>query len=189
MFNNAIDLMRVTSGETFLFLPLILLYILMFAVFFAIFAVGVASYVINAIAIFKLAKKHELEYPFLAFVPIFNMYMLTKLPGDKPFTLFGGSIKFNDRAYAFGIFAAASSLASLLGIIATVVAAFVNYGLLKDVLDLYSDDLESNNKKAIIATVIDYIFTMGIIRGILLLKLTKDETKEESPAIEESITE
>ncbi|MDO5123836.1 MAG: hypothetical protein Q4D44_04125 [Eubacteriales bacterium] len=193
MFSNAIDLMQATSGETLFFLPLILFYILMFVMIFVIFALAIASYIVNAIAIFKLAKKHGLEYPFLAFVPVFNIYLLTKLPGDKPFTLLGGSIKFDDRAYAFGIFAAASSLASLLGIIATVVAAFVNYGLLKDVLDMYSDDLEGNNKKAIIATVLDYIFTMGIIRGILLLKLTgekKDDAKEEdTPAIEESITE
>ena len=160
---------------------------------------SVAIYVLEALPIYRVAKKLGRSKAWLAWIPffgsVFRLYVLCDAAGDKPVSFFG-KVCFKSRTTSFLVYLAIvyfgtalltvaisilsiipiigyliSMLGSILYLIPVVACAFFEYAYLKDVLDLFKADKKSNNTAAIVITVLDSLVTGGIARLIWLYTL------------------
>ncbi len=159
--------------------------------------VAIVVWVLEAIPLYKLAKKNGRKHAWLAWVPLFGnyfrMYVLADIPGDKPFSF--GSRSLCSRNMAFWIyvgieifgdaliniivliinffFPVVGLLALVLPLLPWICTAIMEYIFLKDVIDMFKTDKKSNNVAAIVITVLDNIVTLGFARLIYLYTLLK----------------
>jgi hypothetical protein len=161
-----------------------------------------AYYIFTAIPVYKLAKKLDCKYAWLAWVPIFNeycrWYVLCSLAGNKPFDFSNGKIKFNERKFAFlthvlvsflgysviSILIVILSFIPFLGQLASlvlslgyfippVICALLEYVFLRDVLNIFKQDKKSNDTTVLIIAIVDCITLTDIASTICLYTLLK----------------
>lgn len=94
---------------------------------------AVALFIIQAIPVYKLAKKLKVRNAWLAWIPIYSIYfrtyVLADMAGNKPFRLFKGKINIANRRNAFWIYllvavvggAVASMVASVAGAVLSII--------------------------------------------------------------------
>lgn len=165
-----------------------------------VFLVAIAEYVLQAIPVYKLAKKTKTKYAWLAWIPLycefFRAYLLADMAGNKPFSLFGGKIKVKNRRNAFWAYlivgvsseliisvltfilstvlpGVASILGAFVMLLPGVFRAFIEYVFLRDVLDMFKPDKSANNTAAIVITFLDHTVTDGWAQTIWLYTLLK----------------
>ncbi len=90
------------SNDTLLGLSIVGIYLVVMVV---LLIMVVASYLLSAYPIYKMAKKMGRDNPWLAWIPIANTYMMFVIP-EKPYDVFNGKIHFEDRSRAFLIWLA-----------------------------------------------------------------------------------
>lgn len=68
--------------------------------------ISLATYIISALALHKISKKAGCTLGWLAWIPISfcQTFVLLDIAHDKPFSLFGGKIRFNNRSTSFIVF-------------------------------------------------------------------------------------
>lgn len=166
------------------------------------FVTWVVVYVVGGIPVYSIAKKTNTEGAILAWVPVFTSYfrtyLLAKVPGNKPFEIFGKKIESRSNAFWIylgirlagptlitiaisiasvipiaGIFI--SAFGSMLYLIPPVATAIMEYVFLKDILDMFKEDEKSNNTAAIVVTVLDALVTGGLAQSIYLYSIIKKE--------------
>lgn len=160
------------------------------------FLVTVILWILEAIPLYKLSKKTNRKYAWLAWVPIlgnyFRMYVLADIPGDKPFSVASRSISRNMAFWIYigiDLFGVAlvnvivaiinffipvvGLLALAFNLLPLVCAGFMEYIFLKDVLDVFKADQKSSNVAAIVITVLDNLVTLGFARLVFLYTLLK----------------
>ncbi len=74
--------------------------IIILAMYAILFAIMITAYVVQAIPLYKMAKKMGRQHAWLAWIPVGNMYIMYAIP-NKPFDLFKGKIHFEERYKAF----------------------------------------------------------------------------------------
>lgn len=138
-----------------------------------------AMYLLNAIPTYALAKRHGVQNPWLAFIPVISFYtcayLLSEIPGQRPLLLLSDNVAFKSRRTSFWV---------------SVVAAFVFvpatylflYGYLRDLLYLYEADEEKARTKALLVSLLDYFLTGGIAKVVVLFMLMKAEPLANPPA-------
>lgn len=161
-------------------------------------------WLVESIPTYKLAKKLDYQYAYLAWIPFFGsyfrLYVLTAMVGNKPFDLFDGKIKIQSRTMSFWCYVAIAlfggaiismvigilgfipilgQIVSILGTFAyflpPVATGLMQYVFIKDVLDLFKEDKKANRTAAIVITVLDSTVTFGLARAIYLWTITKLE--------------
>ncbi len=160
------------------------------------FLVTVILWILEAIPLYKLAKKTNRKRAWLAWVPIlgnyFRMYVLADIPGDKPFSIASRSISRNMAFWIYigiDLFGVAlvnvivaiinffipvvGLLALAFNLLPLVCAGFMEYIFLKDVLDVFKADEKSNKVASIVITVLDNLATLGFARLVYLYTLLK----------------
>lgn len=170
---------------------------------------SIVAYFIEAFALYKLARKLGRKYAWLAWIPLcgvyFRVYVLADLADEKPVKLLPGKLVIDKRLTSFWIYLGISLLGayvistvtSFLGFIPivgmalsiiltalpVVVCAYFHYVYLKDALDIFSEDKESNTAIAVMITLLDSLGTQGLARAIYLLMLTR---RDPLPASDET---
>ncbi len=164
------------------------------------FVLSTIVYVLSAFPLYKLAKKLDRPYAWLAWIPIvgtyFRTYVLCDLAGDKELVIIPDKIVIKDRKMSFLIYLGIVILGSaivgtIIGILSLipiigwfsyilafapiVCAGFMEYAYLRDVLDIFKEDKQSNKTTSIIVTVLDCLVTYGIARIVILFTLLKRE--------------
>lgn len=76
--------------------------IVLFIIIFVLI-LGLLTYFVSAFPLYKLAKNAGLNYPWLAFIPIAQTYVLFMLP-HKPFSMFKSKFFMEKRDTAFAIY-------------------------------------------------------------------------------------
>lgn len=168
------------------------------------FAMYVVSYVLEGIAFNKLSKERAVKNLWLVWVPHYveyvgKKYIMAQITDESDFRLLGGKLVFKNRLTAFWIYLAVyvgitvlSFITSLLSIIpivglivliiyfiiwlpAMVVLSIIEFGYLRDMLNVFKPDRSANVTHAILLTI-GNIFTFGLARAIYLFILTKKLT-------------
>ena len=87
---------------------------------------ALVNYIISACALHKISKKVGRTYGWLAWIPVASAilqgFVLYDLAADKPFSLFGGKIKFKNRLTSFIIFAIASLVSGIISGVSTTIS-------------------------------------------------------------------
>ena len=162
------------------------------------FVLAIAIWIIEAIPLYKLAKKTARPMPWLAWVPFFSsyfrLYVIADIPGEKEVNLFN-KWKVADRRHAFwgyvgirlfggtliGLLVAVcsfvipliGSLSAVLYLVPAVATAIIEYIFLKDLLDVFKPDIKANNVTSIVITALDNTVTFGLARTVYLYTLLK----------------
>ncbi len=172
--------------------------------FIVALVIAIALYIVEAIPLYKLAKKHGRKYAWLAWMPIygkfFRVWVLSDLVPDKEVVLIKDKYVVKDRQQSYWIYLGVDLLGgfvigmivffvsflpiigSILGmfvyllyLIPGVICAYIEYIYLKDLLDVYKEDQKKNQNTSIIVTVLDLFVTGGWARSIYLYTLLKLE--------------
>lgn len=177
-----IPLFATTAGVVFLIISSIIATI-----------VALIIHYVEAIPVYKLAKKRGVNHAMVALIPIQPciMFVLASIPGEREIDYFG---KFKTKLMTSiliycGVYLATPALASVGGILALIPIAatlILDYIYLKDVIGLYNPDKSANNTASIIVTIANY-FTGGLVRGIYMWVLLKKEPIEQAPKVECSV--
>ena len=164
------------------------------------FVLSTVTYVLSAFPLYKLAKKLNRPYAWLAWIPVVGAYcrtyVLCDLAGDKELVIIPDKIVIKDRKMSFLIYLGIVILGSaivgtIIGVLSLipiigwfsyilllapiVCAGFMEYAYLRDVLDIFKEDKQSNNTTSIIVTALDCLVTCGIARIVILFTLLKRE--------------
>lgn len=156
---------------------------------------GLCVYIIEAIALFKLAKNANCKYAWLAWIPLFGgylrTYLISDIAGNKPFVFFDGKINFQKRINSFwiylglgiggGLITTIIAMIPLIGLFLSPIVSLafsaaigiMNYVYLKDMLDVFRNDDEKNKTAALIVTLLDCLVTIGFARAIYLCTIMK----------------
>ncbi len=166
--------------------------------------ISAVVYVCSAFPLYKLAKKLNRPYAWLAWVPIFSVYfrtyVLADLAGDKELVIIPDKIVIKNRQTSFWIYLGIGVLGgaivgtfigivsvipvigwilSMFGVILALLPAiclgFMDYAYLRDALDIFKEDKQSNKTTSIIVTLLDFLVTSGIARIVILFTLLKRE--------------
>lgn len=169
--------------------------------------VSVIVFILEAIPLYKLAKKTDRDRPWLAFIPIFGkyfrLYVLTDIPGKKPLYLLDDKIKIENRFLSFwyyvgivifgptlisvvvGILQFLPLIGQILGAVISILyfapavaSAIMEYGYLRDVANVFMADKKKNRTVSIIITVLDALVTGGFARVIYLYTMLNKEPIE-----------
>lgn len=147
---------------------------------------------VEAIPVYKLAKKRGVNHAMVALIPIQPciMFVLASIPGEREIDYFGQfKTKLMTSILIYcGVYLATPALASVGGILALVPIAatlILDYIYLKDVIGLYNPDKSANNTASIIITIANY-FTGGLVRGIYMWGLLKKEPVDQALEVEYS---
>ncbi len=157
--------------------------------------IAAATYFVEAIAVYKLATKAGRKNTWLAWIPIVGhytrTYLISDIAGDKEFSLFDGKICIKNRMNSFWIYVAIgygggliSSIVGMIPFIGVFIAPLVSFAIvvaaalmrfvyLKDMLDVFKEDKEKNEKTSIIVTIIDSLISNGLVRAIYLCTVMK----------------
>lgn len=161
--------------------------------------VSALVYIFSAFPLYKLAQKLNRPYAWLAWIPIcsryFRTYVLADLADNKELVIIPEKIVIKDRKMSFWIYVGISVLGGMLvGLVASVLSlipvigpilcipvallpaiclAFMDYAYLRDTLDLFKEDKQSNKTTSIVVTVLDYFISAGIAKIIVLFTLLK----------------
>ena len=175
-----------------------------FAVIFVVtLAIAMVLHYVEAIPVFKLAKKNGIGYAWVALIPIklCSTFVLSAIPGEREINLFGKFKLKNMSAIIIylcvyligvpvvtlisGLIGGVLGLIPILGIILAAIVGFIlglvpavaivvlEYAFLKDVIDIYNEDKNANRTTSLIVTITDCFFY--IVRGIYLWTLLKKE--------------
>lgn len=165
------------------------------------FVVSALVYIFSAFPLYKLAKKLNRPYAWLAWIPIcaryFRTYVLSDLADNKELVIIPEKIVIKDRKMSFWIYVGinvlggmlvglASSILSLIPVIGPILCipiallpavclGFMDYAYLRDALDLFKEDKQSNKTTSIVVTVLDHFIAAGIARIIVLFTLLKHD--------------
>ena len=161
--------------------------------------VSALVYIFSAFPLYKLAQKLNRPYAWLAWIPIcsryFRTYVLADLADNKELVIIPEKIVIKDRKMSFWIYVGISVLGGMLvGLVSSVLSlipvigpilcipvallpaiclAFMDYAYLRDTLDLFKEDKQSNKTTSIVVTVLDYFISAGIAKIIVLFTLLK----------------
>lgn len=160
----------------------------------------------------KLERKYAWMV-WLSWIPgiggCFSTYVLSDIPGDKPVKL-GGKLTIENRLMSFWIHTGIrlfggtlitvligivnmipvlgqliGAFSSILYLVPTVAAAWIEYVYLRDVLDMFKPDQKSNNTAAIVVAVLDALVTFGLARAIYLYTvMNKDPLPQQVVEVE-----
>ena len=173
--------------------------------------VFLVTYVVMAIPLFSLAKKTGSKFAWLAWCPVFcseaRLFVLCDIAGKKPFDLWGGKIKFENRIMApllflvikfFGntlvlaFIAIAStflpvvgSLSSILILVPSIACNIIYYVFTRDILDVFCEDKKSNVTTAVVICVVDAILLCGLARTFYFYTLLKRKPLIENEVVVE----
>ena len=176
--------------------------------------IALLLYVLEAIPVYKLAKKMGMQNAWLAWVPIygsyFRFYVLSEMAGNKPLVILKNKFKFENRKTAFWIYVGVSLLGSLavavicaiggffpiigqiismlswcISLLPAAVAAVFEYAILRDVANIFKSDRKANTTTALILALLDQFVTMGIARTVYLYTLLKCDPLPDCYDVEE----
>ncbi|MBQ6823608.1 MAG: hypothetical protein IJP27_03055 [Clostridia bacterium] len=180
---------------------IILLIAVIGAICSAVFSLIV--WILEAVPVYKLAKKAGRKWAMLAWVPIFGsyfrLYVLTDIPGNQELTFFGSEkFKISSRPLSFWIYVGIKvfgtglitaligilnlipiigqiigGISSLLYLVPAAACGIMEYAYLRDVLNLFKPDQKANRTAAIVVTVLDSLATLGFARVIYLYTVLK----------------
>ncbi len=107
-------------------------------VLFIVAAIFIVFYVLFAIGLMKMAERMEIENPWLAWVPIANLYLLGKVVGD--IELFGNVIPYTEWILVATVFVSfIPFVGQILAFVGFIYIYIVYYKLFK----MYSDGKET----------------------------------------------
>lgn len=178
---------------------------------------GVVIYLLEAIPLYKLAKKNGRKLAWLAWIPVVGaycrLYVLADIAGEKPFSMLNDKIRIAKRPMSFLVFLGvdlfgglliniALSIISIIPVIGWIIGLFgsllhlvpavflaiMEYRYLYDAVNVFKGDRESNRKTSIIVTVLDALVTQGLARTIYLYTLLKYDPIPEPVVSEEAFT-
>lgn len=140
-----------------------------------VLAIAIVVYVLQSIALYKLANKNSISNAWLAWIPIGNMYILGKLG----FEVYADEDKKNEifTWVLLGCSAASFLLDELSGIAGLGVLVF-------SVWSYYYIFNKINNKNAVLFTVLSAIFQIG---GVILFFNRNRFTNEEQGVVKEEV--
>ncbi len=168
-------------------------------------------YVVMAIPLYSLAKKTGSKLAWLAWCPVFcseaRLFVMCDIAGKKPFSLFDGKIKFENRIMApllflvikfFGntlilaLIAIISiflpiigSLSSVLILVPSIACNIIYYVFTRDILDVFCEDKKSNVTTAVVICVVDAILLCGLARTFYFYTLLKRKPLIENEVVVE----
>lgn len=121
--------------------------------FFLLFGlVGIVLYVLGALGLSRMAKKLGVENPWMAWLPIFNIYLIGKIAGDEV-VVFGKEVKNLAVVLAVSsVVIGAVSVIPLIGQIALIVYIIFYYTVLNKIYKIF------NESSARMYTVLSVIF-------------------------------
>lgn len=183
------------------------------AVLLAVFAAADAVYILEGIALTKLANRKGIKSLWLVWVPgvlvVGKLNMMAQLTEETDFRLFGGKLKFPNKLTPSWIYLGIAvgcvvlntlnsclswipvvgflfaMLTLMLIIPACVGACFIEYGYVRDLLNAYRPGNPANVKTAVWLTVGNQL-SMGLARAIYLFIFAKKHT---APVVCEEIPE
>lgn len=141
--------------------------------------VAVVVYILQSIALYKLAYKNNIQNAWLAWLPIGNMYILGKLgfevyaEEDKKNEIFTW-ILLGCSAGSFLLEHLSSDLSSIAGLGVLVFSVWAYYYIFNKI----------NNKNAVLFTVLSAIFRIG---GVILFFNRNRFTNEEQVVVKEEV--
>jgi MFS family permease len=128
------------------------LFIILSAVIGVIFLIGIIALIIQGIPLYKMGKAQGVSNPWLAFLPIGNIYVMCNIPKHK-FNLFNFYVEENRMhlfsyylIFTYGVGFAVSLLSAIpfIGFILSIAyycaTIVISYHLIKDILDTYLDE-------------------------------------------------
>ncbi|MBQ8182330.1 MAG: hypothetical protein IJ025_00325 [Clostridia bacterium] len=165
------------------------------------FIVSVIFFILEAIPVYLIAKKHGRKSALLAFVPFFStyfkLYVLSDIAGDKPLKLLGDKLEIKNRKLSvwvyigidlFGetliymvvallsvVITGIGAVSSVLLLVPAAAKVIMEYAILRDVIDIYKPNKSGNKKVAIVISVLDSLVTLGFVRIVYLYTLIKLE--------------
>ncbi len=163
--------------------------------------VSIIIWVVEAIPIYSLAKKMGRKYALLAWVPFFGSYfrlwVISDIAANKPFTVYKEKYTIKNRNNSFLIYLAISvfgtaimssivatataiipvigSFSAVLMLVPKLTCATFEYVYLRDLLNIFKEDENSNQKTAFIVTLLDSFLTIGFARIVYLFTIMKAE--------------
>ena len=166
-----------------------------------IFALILALYILHSVPVYKMAKKLNMNYAWLAWVPIFHdcfrLYVLSEMAGDKVFDPGFGNFKVANRRTSFLIYVIIKWLgAAIVGTVVTLISlilpilgyfsgilsllpaaacAVFEYVYLRDALNLFKEDEKANHNTALIISIIEAVTGLNLIKTIYLYTVMKNE--------------
>lgn len=166
--------------------------------------IAILLFVVEAIPVYSLSKKLDRRFSFLAWIPVFSRYLrffiLCDLAGDKPFSVFGGKLKFKSRLLAFWIYLGFAlggnaiitllmlfvnvipylgqilgGMASLLYLVPKAACGIIEFAMLRDLLDIFKPDRKSNKITAIVIAALDGVVFGGLAWNLYIYSLLKSQ--------------
>ncbi len=167
-----------------------------------------AMWILEAIPVYKLAKKTGRPMPWLAWIPVFGsyfrMYVIADIPGKKEVNVFN-KWRVESRSNMFWIYAGIKFLGSFIISIIVSVCSFIipvigslsavlyllpmaatgiiEYIFFKELLDVFKSDQQANSVASIVVTILDKLVTGGLARTVYLYTLLKLEPIENTEFI------
>ena len=169
-----------------------------------IIAVAVTTFVLEGIAFMKFTKEKPVKYWWLVWLPYVcgfgREYVISQLSDESEFRLFGGKLVFKNKLTALWIYLGLYVAQGLLSIIVScftwipvvgmiiaiihliivtpcvVAMNFIEFAYLRDMLNYYKPNCQSNVSTAIWITIVN-VFTFGLLRAIYLFNLAKKQAE------------
>lgn len=161
-------------------------------------AAAITGYVLLGLAFAKLSEKKPIKNPWLIWIPYANSFYyplaLMQMSNTKTFRLFGGKLEFQNKMTAYWIYIGimigsivisiptmlitlipfVGFIIALLGcfilFLAEVPLCFIQYVLMRDMLNAYRADEKANVTMAIWITVLNPL-TFGLFGSIYLFRM------------------
>lgn len=166
--------------------------------------IAVLLYVAEAIPVYSLSKKLGRRLSILAWIPVFSrffrFFILSDLAAEKPFSLFGGKLKFKNRLLAFWIYLGFAlggnaivtlllflvnvipylgqilgGMVSLLYLVPKAACGIIEFAMLRDLLDIFKPDRKSNKVTAIVIAALDGVVFGGLAWNFYIYSLLKSQ--------------
>lgn len=142
------------------------------AVALFVLIVFLISYLLAAYPLYVMSRNAGLAYPWLAWIPVAQYYNVFTLGGGD-FTMFGGSIRIQNRANAFwmylavtvggGILSGIPVLGALISFLASLFALIAVYRAIRDLFDAFDPDPYANHGVlAVFSTLISIVFIVAL---------------------------
>lgn len=136
---------------------------------FLIFAIGIAFYIVNSLALQKMATKLNIDNPWMAWIPLANIFLLGKVAGDRV-VVFGKEISnlgvvllVTSLVYSF------TAAIPLVGIIILIAYFILFYSTYFKIYKIF------NESSATLFLVLSIIPFTAIIQPFLMLACSKKE--------------
>lgn len=142
------------------------------AVVLFVVIVCLVSYLLAAYPLYVMSRNAGLAYPWLAWIPVAQFYNVFTLGGGD-FTMFGGSLRIQNRANAFWMYLAVAVggcilggipvLGALISFLASLFDLIAMYRAMRDLFDVFDPDpYADHGALAVFSALISIVFIVAL---------------------------